>query len=402
MKQKIFFLHLPKCAGSSIHSLIAKSLFVSHKRIWVATQKDVDNLEKLTLDELLTYRVVGGHINYPYVRSRFPTEEWSAFYRFTILRDPLKRAISLYHYILRSPEHHQYQKVKEITFEEFILGGLYDGNLQCRMIAGKADWQEAFDILRNEFDVFGTTEQLRMIVEKICKDFQVPLPLELPRVNVTKYSPDFDYDLDKKVMDRLRELDEQDQILYEKVRAMILVSETTISYFQTANQLKQKGQLSEALAYYDQAIEQNPKFHWYHHSLGETMAKLGRFEEAIASFQQAIDISPNGSSYYGMAQSYTQLGNIDRANLAYYRAIELNPNWGVVLVKQGGLDRVIACFDSVLQREPHQAMVYYDFSRYLAERDLMDDAIALFQKSPQFSHNQELNCIDDPIPYLDA
>nr|WP_234996592.1 hypothetical protein [Planktothrix sp. PCC 11201] len=92
-----------------------------------------------------------------------------------------------------------------------------------------------------------------------------------------------------------------------------------------------------------------------------------------------------------MAQSYTQLGNIDRANLAYYRAIELNPNWGVVLVKQGGLDRVIACFDSVLQREPDQAMVYYDFSRYLAEKDLMDDAIALFQKAPQFSYNQELN-----------
>ncbi len=165
----------------------------------------------------------------------------------------------------------------------------------------------------------------------------------------------------------------------------------TTSYFQTANELKQKGQFSEALAYYYQAIEQNPKFHLYHHSLGETFAKLGRFEEAIASFQQAIDISPNGSSYYGIAQSYTQLGNIDSANLAYYRAIELNPNWGVVLVKQGGLDRVIACFDSVLQHEPHQAMVYYDFSLYLAERDLMDDAIALFQKAPQFSHNQELN-----------
>ena len=101
----------------------------------------------------------------------------------------------------------------------------------------------------------------------------------------------------------------------------------TTSYFQTANQLKQKGQFSEALAYYYQAIEKNPKFHLYHHSLGENLAKLGRFEEAIASFQQAIDISPNGSSYYGIAQSYTQLGNIDRANLAYYRAIEMYYTW---------------------------------------------------------------------------
>jgi len=141
------------------------------------------------------------------------------------------------------------------------------------------------------------------------------------------------------------------------------------TYFQTANQLKQKGKFSEALAYYYQAIEHNPKFHLYHHNLGETLAKLGRFEEASAAFQHAIDISPNSSSYYSRAQSYTQLGKTDQGNLAYYRAIELNPNWGVVLVKQGGLDRVIACFDSVLQRDPHQAMVYYDFSLYLAERD---------------------------------
>ncbi|OCR01906.1 hypothetical protein BCD67_05325 [Oscillatoriales cyanobacterium USR001] len=165
----------------------------------------------------------------------------------------------------------------------------------------------------------------------------------------------------------------------------------TTTYFQTANELKQKGQFSEALAYYYQAIEQNPKFHWYHHNLGETLAKLGRFEDAIVSFQQAIDISPNGSSYYGMAQILSQNGQIDQAKLAYYRAIELNPHWGEVLVKQGGLERVIACFDSVLQRDPHQAMVYYNFSLHLAEKDLMDDAIALFQKAPQFGHNLELN-----------
>ncbi len=233
MKQKMFFLHIPKCAGSSIWSLITNCLLVNQKLICVSTPQEFENFKKLTLDELLTYTVVGGHVHYPYCRSIIPTEEWSAFYRFTILRDPVKRAISLYNYILRSPEHYAYHKVKEISFEEFILGGHYDGNIQCKMIAGKADWQEAFDILRNEFDVFGTTEQLRMIVEQICKDFQVPLPLKIPRENVTKYSPAFDYDLDKKVMDRLRELDEQDQILYEKVRAMILVSEPWFAYIQS-------------------------------------------------------------------------------------------------------------------------------------------------------------------------
>ncbi|MEG4066845.1 tetratricopeptide repeat protein [Microcoleus sp. Pol11C2] len=164
------------------------------------------------------------------------------------------------------------------------------------------------------------------------------------------------------------------------------------TYFQTANQLKQKGKLLEAIAYYYQAIEANPNFYCSHHNLGEALTKLGRFEEAISSFQQAIDINPDGPcSYYYMAQVLLQTGQSEPANLAYYRAIELNRNWGVLLVKQAGIERVIACFDCVLKPEPHQAMVYYNFSLYLAERDLMDEAIACFQKAPQFSHNQEVN-----------
>ena len=166
----------------------------------------------------------------------------------------------------------------------------------------------------------------------------------------------------------------------------------TNTYFKTANQLKQKGKLLEAIAYYYQAIEAKPNFYCSHHNLGEALTKLGRFEEAISSFQQAIDINPDGAgSYFYMAQVLLQTGQIEPANLAYYRAIELNPIWGVVLVKQAGIERVIACFDYVLKREPHQAMVYYYFSLYLAERDLMDEAIACFQKAPQFSHKQEVN-----------
>lgn len=166
----------------------------------------------------------------------------------------------------------------------------------------------------------------------------------------------------------------------------------TTTYFQTANQLKQEGLLYEAIAYYYKALEQNPKFHWCHHGLGEALTKLGRFEEAISSFQQAIKLNPNGaSSYYSMAQILSQHGQIEQANLAYYRAIELNPNWGVVLIKQTGLEQVIACFDYVLKGDPHQAMVYYNFSRYLAEKNLMNEALTCFQKAPQFSHNQEVN-----------
>ncbi|MCC3411325.1 MULTISPECIES: tetratricopeptide repeat protein [unclassified Microcoleus] len=166
----------------------------------------------------------------------------------------------------------------------------------------------------------------------------------------------------------------------------------TINYFQTANQLKQQGKFLEAIDFYQMAIKQNPSFHWCYHNLGETFTKLSRYDEAIKCFQAAIEINPKAStSYYNLAELLYKIENLNEANIAYYNAIKINPDLGVNLAKQGRLSQIIACFDYVLKGDPHYAMVYYDFSRYLAEKDLMDQAIGCFQKAPQFSHNQEVD-----------
>jgi tetratricopeptide (TPR) repeat protein len=175
-------------------------------------------------------------------------------------------------------------------------------------------------------------------------------------------------------------------------------------FLKQANKLKRAGRLDEAIALYHQAIEKQPNFHWYHHELGETFAKLERYGDAIACFQKAIDVYPNACAYYRMANNYTKLGKIEDANLVYYRAIELNPNWGIVLVRQVSIDRVIACFDYVLKRDPHQAIVYYEFSQYLAAKDFIDEAIACFRKAPQFSHHQKTSgqdSISEPTEIYD-
>lgn len=166
----------------------------------------------------------------------------------------------------------------------------------------------------------------------------------------------------------------------------------TVSYFQTANQLKQQGKFIEAIEFYQMAIKENRSFHWYYHNLGETLTKLSRWDEAIQCFQSAIELNPKAAtSYYSLAEILSKQENLDKANIAYYNAIKINPDLGVILTKQGRLSQIIACFDYVLKQNPDLAMVYYDFSLYLAEKDLMDEAIVCFQKAPQFSQNQEVH-----------
>jgi len=140
------------------------------------------------------------------------------------------------------------------------------------------------------------------------------------------------------------------------------------SYFQAANQLKQEGKLEEAIAYYHQAIEQNPNFYLSHYNLGETLAKLGRWEQAVTSYDRAIQLNPNSVwSYYNLGQALAKLCRWDEAIASYRRAIELSPdfykfyiNLGEVLCQQG--------------RRPEAATFYCQAAESLVKQQRWDEA----------------------------
>ena len=83
-----------------------------------------------------------------------------------MFRDPVKREISQYHYVRRSPDHKDYHKAKNQTLEEFVLAT--KGNLQTRLIYGLSDTKiqngdEMLDIakqhLNSHFSAVGLVER---------------------------------------------------------------------------------------------------------------------------------------------------------------------------------------------------------------------------------------------------
>ena len=117
----------------------------------------------------------------------------------------------------------------------------------------------------------------------------------------------------------------------------------TLSYFKTANKLKQQGKLEEAIQFYRQAIEQNPNLHWFHHNLGEALAKIEKWDEVVAHYSQAIKLNPNSaSSHHNLGEALANLGRWDEAIVFYRRSIDISPNSSLFNKKIGDLFALIA------------------------------------------------------------
>lgn len=128
----IFHCHIPKTAGGTILSIMrsqyGEDLLAVPARGW----------EKVSPETAQRHEAISGHVPYLVPEERWGLDEVTTF---TILRDPLKRAGSLYAYIHRRGRHHAaYNLVRSMTPQEFAERGPFD-NCQTRMLASRHDFQ---------------------------------------------------------------------------------------------------------------------------------------------------------------------------------------------------------------------------------------------------------------------
>lgn len=136
-KKILFFLHIPKTAGSTLHKIIERQyssdeVFTIHG---VNPQKHIDEFKKWTPLDKNRIKVVKGHMNFGLHESIGKPATY-----ITMLRHPIDRAISTYYYVLRSPSHHLHEYVtsKRISLKDFVCDGLFTDmdNGQTRRISG--------------------------------------------------------------------------------------------------------------------------------------------------------------------------------------------------------------------------------------------------------------------------
>ncbi|MEG4457143.1 tetratricopeptide repeat protein [Microcoleus sp. N9_A1] len=165
--------------------------------------------------------------------------------------------------------------------------------------------------------------------------------------------------------------------------------ETASNYFHRGNLLKQSDKLEEAAAAYQRCTELNPDFSWYHHNLGEVLAKLGQRDGAEKSYRRACELNPNSAwSWHNFGEVLQQQGNLDEAVAAYRKAVELYPDFyefynslGQALCLQGQLDESVSCLRKAIELDSESALPYQNLWEALARLGRVDEGIDCLRRA---------------------
>ncbi len=179
-KAKLFFLHIPKTAGTTLHSIIIRNYTKDNLYTWNAIRfpNALLELDKNKREKISVFK---GH--FPYGVHTLLTQQDIAY--FTLLRNPTDRVISHYNQLIRSPNHHFYQEwaKHQYTLLQLLENGklIYLNNMMVRMISGKLNepWDEINDAhlhlaiqnLEMHFPIVGIQEQFDEFLLLLCQQY---------------------------------------------------------------------------------------------------------------------------------------------------------------------------------------------------------------------------------------
>ncbi len=150
-----------------------------------------------------------------------------------------------------------------------------------------------------------------------------------------------------------------------------------------------KGQTSEAIRQFQEALRFNPDFAAAHCGLGAIFMEAGQFDEAISRYRTAIRLNPHSAeAVYNLGVALYSKGEIDEAISQYREAIRLNPNdalarnsIGVALAKRGETDEAIRQFQEALRLKPNETDAHYNLANALVRKGQMDEAISQYEEA---------------------
>ncbi len=206
--KNLIFLHIPKAAGSTLYPVIdrhydpAVIYTIDGSRTW----ESMKEFASLPDERRRKIRVLKGHMTFGMHRYLFGPSTY-----ITLLRDPVERIISHYYYVLRTPVHYLYDKVKSgnMTLKDYVQSRLSTelDNGQTRLICGVKDVlfgdeedevpfgecsREMLEIakknLLDHFSVVGLTERFDETLVLLKRIFGWRMPFYTMR-NVTKNRP---------------------------------------------------------------------------------------------------------------------------------------------------------------------------------------------------------------------
>ncbi len=231
--EAIYFLHIEKTAGTSVHKFLLDRL----SKTDVCPARLIDHLEGASAESFRPYRVFSGHF----------TGALSDFLGIplktvTLLRDPVQRSISQYAHIRRDPLAEHHELAQELSLREFCLHPATQPlirDYQTRCLAGEAQDVPFRQVVRagmpgSDFEreqlmrrartrladcaAVGVTEHLTATLEVFCAvlglEWSGTAPYENPSYNRPKT-------IDRETLSIIRDLTQCDAVLHKEATRML-------------------------------------------------------------------------------------------------------------------------------------------------------------------------------------
>lgn len=240
--RSLLFLHIPKTAGTSFRDLLGRR-FTPADTLSLGLEDSQGIRQKIVATD--RYRFIHGHLPYEVVNFflRRP-------FLFTLLRDPVDRAISAFQYMkqqsstmkqralrghISAERAHDYAKAQALTLSEFVhyepraaarhLGNLHVEFLTCPDLEKRHQYKPDYEIVVSAkdldlartrlttFDAIGLAERLEDSAEYLACVLQTRPFGELPWTNKTRSRPKLE-EVDSATLTALREMTSYDRQLY--------------------------------------------------------------------------------------------------------------------------------------------------------------------------------------------
>jgi len=220
---KLLFIHIPKTGGSTLQSILDRN-YNRNEVFNVQNNRKALEFGNLSIEERQAKMVIKGHMAFGH-HSFFPQENNVSY--ITMLREPIKRLISNYYFILKQKNHHTHQKLvdNDYSLKNYVESGIIANteNAQVRLLSNNIDaahgscttvmLDEAKKNLEAHFSVIGINEYFDESILLMQEHYQWKSPYYL-RANVTGHSVK-PRDLDSETIETITAYNKLDIELYE-------------------------------------------------------------------------------------------------------------------------------------------------------------------------------------------
>ena len=227
------FTHIPKCGGTSFRNLINDSALkagLDMEDLYIPGFNGLDNnknIDQLSDKEKAvfkgsSYKVVAAHSKYNLHRN-YELENQSPFY-YTILRDPVKRFVSHYHFFYYKLGYDDLRGVEIGDLKEdkllFLLKRLsniqtgYLANFKFKKVLGEDNLLKLAKYnLQYEYEDFGLVEEMEESISRLKEIMPTWLPISgsLPTLNTSNSSK---HSLSDKISEMIADFNSSDMDLY--------------------------------------------------------------------------------------------------------------------------------------------------------------------------------------------